>query len=73
MRTRCRELVATDETTIISKPFLDVIVVEDGQGNGRLPDPPWTDKSDWGQVFCKADYLLDNFVTTETGPRWWGR
>ena len=73
MKARWGELVAADETTVVSKSFLEAIVVEDGQGNGRFPDPPWTDESDWGQVFCEADHLLDHFVTTETGPRWWGR
>ena len=33
-----RELVATDESPVIAKPFLDAIVVEDGQGHGRFPD-----------------------------------
>ena len=73
MGPRCGELVAADKTTVISKPFLEAIVEEDGQGNGRLPDPPWTDESNWGEVFCEADDLLDHFVTTETGPRWRGR
>ena len=68
MRARCEELVATDETAVVSKPCFDAIVVEDGQGNGRFSDPPWTDEGDWGQVFCEVDNLLDDIVATETGP-----
>ena len=73
MSARGGELVATDEPAVISKPFLGPIVVEDGQGNGCFPDPPWADESDWCEIFCEADDLLDQFVATETGPRSWGR
>ena len=33
MKERSGELVAPDESTVISKPFLDPIVVEDGEGD----------------------------------------
>ena len=33
------ELVATDEPTVVAKPFIDPAVVEDGEGNRRFPDP----------------------------------
>jgi len=31
------ELVATNEPTVIAKPFLDAIVVKDSQGDGCFP------------------------------------
>ena len=67
MRTRGGELVATDEPTVVSKPFLDPIVVEDGQSDGGFPDPSWTDESDWSEGFCEANDLLDQLVATKTG------
>ena len=70
---RWGELVATDEPTIVSKSFLDAIVVEDGQSNGCFPDPSWTDESDCSEVFCEANDLLDHLVPSETGPRRWGK
>ena len=73
MSARRRELVASDEPTVISEPFLDAIVVEDRQSDGRFPNPSCTDESDWGQVVCETDDLPDQLVAPETGPRWWGR
>ena len=45
MKTRSGELIATDESTVVAETALDAIVVEDGEGNGRLSDPPRTDES----------------------------
>ena len=73
MSTRCRELVATDEPAVVPEPFLDPIVVEDGQGNGCFPDSPWTDECDRREVFSKAKNLLDQIVATETSSRSRGR
>ena len=50
MSSRGGELVATDESPVVSESFLDAIVVEDGESDGRFPDPPWTDESGWGEV-----------------------
>ena len=50
MSARSRELVAADESTVVSKLFLDAIVVEDGQSDGRLPDPPWADESNRSEI-----------------------
>ena len=69
MSARGRELVATDESTIASKPCLDAIMVEDGQSDGCFPDPPWTDESDWSEVFSEANDFLDQVVASKTGPR----
>ena len=73
MRKGGGELVATDESTIFSEPLLDAIVVKDGQSDSSFPNPPWTDESEWGEIFCEADDLLDQLVTPETGPWRWGR
>ena len=67
------ELVAADESPVVSKPFLDAIVVEDGQSDCRFPDPACADESNRSEVFCEADNVLDQVVAPETGPRWWGR
>ena len=73
MGTRCGELVTTDETTVVSEPLLDTIVVKYSEGDGRFSDSSCTDESHRGEVFCKTDDLLDQFVTSETGSRWRGR
>ena len=73
MGARRGELVAADEPAVISKSLLDPIVMEDSQSDGSFADPPWTDESEWSEVFSKADDLLDQLVTSETGPRWRGR
>ena len=69
-----RKLIATDKPAVVSEPFLDTIVVYDSQSDGRLPDPPRTDEGDWSEVPSEVNDLLDEFVTSETGPRWrgWG-
>ena len=73
MSERGGELVATDEPTIVSKPLLDAIVVEDSQGDRCFPDPPWSDESDRSEISCKANNLLDQLVTSKTSPQWQGR
>ena len=67
---RGRELVAADEPTVVSEPFLDMTVVEDGQSDGCLSDPSRADESDWSEIFREADNLLDQPIAPETGPRW---
>ena len=68
VRARWRELVTTNESTVMAKPLLDSIVVEDGQGDGRLADSPSTDEGDWSTVLGEIDYLLDQLVASEEGP-----
>ena len=68
MNTRGGELVATDESAIVSEPLLDAIVVEDGQSYGRFPDTSWTDESEWSEVLCKANDLLDQLVAPKADP-----
>ena len=62
------ELVATNEPTVVSKPFLYAIVVEDSQSDGGFPNPPCTDEGNRGEVSCEADDLLDQLVAPEAGP-----
>ena len=66
------ELIATDKPSVAPKPSLDAIVVEDSQGEGCLPNPAWTDESDWSEIFSKADNLLGQVVASKTG-QWRGR
>jgi hypothetical protein len=73
MSTRSRELVATDEPAVLAEPFLDAVVVEDGQSNRRLPDPPYANESDGCEFFGETNDLLDQLVASETGPRRRGR
>ena len=72
MRGRSRELVAADESTVIAKPFLDAIVMEDSESDRSFPNPPCPDKSNGFEVFSESNDLVDQFVTSETGPwrRW---
>ena len=58
---------------MVAKPLLDPIVVEDGESDGRLADPAWTNQSNWSGALSEVNYLLDQFVATKDGPRWWGR
>jgi len=71
MSERGGELVATDESTVVTKSSFDAIVVEDGQSGRRLANSASTDQSDWGQVFCETNNLFDQVVTSEEDPRWW--
>ena len=68
------ELVATDESTVVAKPFLDAVIVEDSQGNGCLSNSARTDESSWSEGFYETNDLLDQVVTSKEGPRWrwWG-
>ena len=63
-------MVTTDEATVVAKPLLDPIVVEDGQGDGCLANSASTDEGDWSEVLSEIDYLFNQLVTSEEGPRW---
>ena len=69
MSTRGRELIATDESTIIAKSFLNATVVEHSEGDGCFPDPPRADEGNGFEVFCEANKLSNQLIATETGPR----
>jgi hypothetical protein len=65
MDTRCRELITTDKSTVVAKPVLDPIVVEDGEGDGCLPNAPCADESNGLEVFSESDDLLNQFVASK--------
>jgi hypothetical protein len=73
MGDRCWELVTSYEPTIPAEPLLDAIVMEDGQCDGRLPDPTSTDQSDRSETFCQVNDLLDQIFTSKTRFRRRGR
>ena len=73
MGARGRELVTADKPTVISKLFLDAIVVEDGESDGCFPNSPCADESDWSEIFCEADDLFNQILASETSPRRWRR
>ena len=68
MNTGSRELVTTNKSTVVAKPVLDPIVVEDSEGNGCFPDSPCTDESDGFKVFSESGDFLNQFVAPKTGP-----
>ena len=70
MTTRWRELIATDEPTVMAKSLLDPIVVKNSQGNGGFANPSSTNESDWSKILSEIDYLLNHLVAPEEGP-WW--
>ena len=43
-------------------------MVEDSQRDRRFPNPSYTNESDWNEVLCQANDLLDQVITSETGP-----
>ena len=68
--TRSCEFITTDEPTVMTEPCLNASVVEDRERDGRFPDPPRTDESDRFESFGETNFnLLDQSVTSETGPR----
>ena len=73
MGARGEELITTDKPTVVSKPLPGAIVVEDGQSDRCLPDSPCADESDWSEVFCEINDLLDQLIAPETSPRRRGR
>jgi len=71
MSERGRELVTSNEPTVVAKPSFDAIVVENRQSDGCLPDPTGTYQSGRGEVFRETDDLFDQSITSKEGPRWW--
>ena len=68
-----RELVAADESTFVTEPLPDTIVMEDGESDGSFSNPPWTNESNWSEVFSEINDFFDQLGTSEAGPRWRGR
>ena len=48
-------------------------MMENGESDRRLSDPPDTDESDGCQAFGPADNLLNQLATSEAGPWCGGR
>ena len=59
MGTRGRELIATDESTIIAKSFLNAMVVQDSEGDGCFPNPPCANESDRFKVFSETNDIFN--------------
>jgi hypothetical protein len=53
------KLIAADESTVLAKPFLDPIVMEDLQRDGRLANPSGTYERDWFEIFGETDDFVD--------------
>ena len=73
MSGRGREPVATNEPAVVSEPLPNAVVVENIQSDGCFPGSFCTYESDRGEIFGETNNLLDQLVTSETGPRGWGR
>ena len=69
MNARGRELIAADESTVVTEPLLNPVVVEDGEGSRCFSDSTCTDEGDWGEVFGQTDDTLDKVLASEAGPR----
>ena len=73
MRVKSWELVTTDESTVVTEPVLDTIVVEDLECDRRFPNPTCTYESDGFEIFGETDDGPNQVVTSETGTGWWRR
>ena len=67
---RSWELVATNKPSVVTEPFYDTVMVEDGQCDRGLPDSTWADESNRSKMFSEANDLLDDFFTPEKGLGW---
>jgi hypothetical protein len=52
-------LGTTDEPPVFTEPFLDAIVVENGESDRSFADTTGTDKSDGIEILDKANNPLD--------------
>ena len=66
-------MITTDEPTVVAEPLFDAIVMEGGQSDGCLADSTGTNESDGFDLFGQVNNFLDQFVTSKTGLRCWGR
>ena len=72
MGTQGKELVAANEPTVMAKPLLDPIIVENGQSDGHLSNSTSANECDRGEVLSETNNLLNQFVVSEEGPWWQG-
>jgi len=73
MSARGGELVATDESTVVTELLFDPAVVEDGQNGGCLVNSTSTNQGDRSEVVCEPNDPLDQLAASEAGPWWWRR
>ena len=73
MDARGGKLITADEPTIVTEPFLDAVVVEGSECDGRFANSACTDESDRHNVFCERNDGFDQFVASEAVPRRAGR
>ena len=64
-------MVAADEPAVVAESSSDVVVVESGEGDGRLSDPPDNDEC---RVFCQVRWIKvwtpDSFLVEIAGLAW---
>lgn len=58
MKIRGRKLTAPDEPTVVAKPLLDSIAVENSQGNGRLANSTGANESNRDEVLGGSGGIL---------------
>lgn len=54
---------------VVAKPFPDVTVVENRQGDRYLPNVTGTDKSSGTEIFCETDKYFDESEQALGGGR----
>ena len=69
MSDRGWELITSNKPTILVKPLLDAMMMEDSKSDRCFADSSSTDESDRGQVFGETNDPFDQLVASETGPR----
>ena len=52
---------------VLAKSFFDPFVVEDGEGNRCLPDPPCPNESDGFEAFSESDDRLNQLTLGAEG------
>ena len=64
-------MITANESAVMAKPPLDPVVVENGQGDGGLPDSTSTNQGNWNKILGEIDCLLNQLVASE--ERSWRR
>ena len=54
-----KDTMTLTERILMNEPLLDLIVVENCQGDGRLADSSGLNESDWDEVLGEINHLLD--------------
>jgi hypothetical protein len=65
----CRwELITSNEPTVFAKSLLYVVVVENGQSDGCLPNSTCADESDRYETVRKLNDFFQSVHRVQTGP-----